>query len=87
VSISAADQPLARDVEITGDALIVHLLDGRSISVPIDWFPALRDASLSERSDWRLIGRGVGIHWEKLDEDVSVRGLLMPEAPAASSQA
>ena len=79
MSISPTDEPRAQSLEFTTDALVVHLLDGRSISVPIDWYPKLRDASAEDRSDWRLIGQGVGIHWERLDEDLSVRGLLVPE--------
>jgi len=56
--------------------LRIELADGREISVPLEWFPSLRDATEAQRSNWRLIGRGVGIHWEDLDEDISVAGLL-----------
>jgi hypothetical protein len=56
--------------------MVVYLEDGRSLSVPLEWFPSLRDGSEAARANWRLIGRGVGIHWEELDEDLSVRGLL-----------
>jgi hypothetical protein len=76
---SVADQPYAERVEFRDDALVVHLTDGRSISVPLEWFPRLRDASAEDRASWRLIGRGIGIHWDRLDEDLSVRGLLVPE--------
>lgn len=69
-------EPRAREVEFGADTLIVHLEDGRSISAPLEWFPRLRDAPESKRGQWRLIGHGVGIHWEELDEDLSVRGLL-----------
>jgi hypothetical protein len=79
VRISVADQPYAERVEFLDDTLVVHLTDGRSISVPLEWFPRLRDASVEDRAGWRLIGRGIGIHWDRLDEDISVRGLLMPE--------
>jgi hypothetical protein len=58
--------------------LCVRLADGREISVPIDWFPRLRDATAKERSDWRMIGDGQGIHWSAIDEDISVAGLLEP---------
>jgi hypothetical protein len=54
----------------------IRLLDGREISVPLQWFPRLRDASTAQRKKWRLIGKGVGIHWETLDEDISVAALL-----------
>jgi hypothetical protein len=52
------------------------LSDGREITAPLEWFPTLRDASAEQRANWRLIGGGVGVHWEDLDEDISVAGLL-----------
>jgi hypothetical protein len=67
----------ARDVHITDDALIVELEDGRTISVPLAWYPRLLHGQKSERSNWRLIGRGEGIHWPKLDEDIKVEQLLL----------
>jgi len=76
VNISAPEEPRAVDVAFVGGDLVVRLEDGRAVHVPVQWFPRLRDASPEDRADWRLIGRGVGIHWPKLDEDVSVRGLL-----------
>lgn len=57
-------------------SLVVLLEDGREISVPLEWFPRLAHASEAELSDFRLIGGGIGIHWESLDEDLSVAGLL-----------
>jgi hypothetical protein len=69
-------EPRAQTVDFGVDTLVVDLEDGRSISAPLEWFPRLRDASDEERKQWRLIGRGIGIHWETLDEDLSVRGLL-----------
>ena len=68
--------PAAIDVVVTGDALRVTLSDGREVSAPLEWFPRLRDATAEQRREWRLIGRGRGIHWAGLDEDISVRGLL-----------
>jgi len=65
-------------VEVTAAELVVHLEDGRAVHVPLDWFPRLRDATPEDLADWRLIGRGVGISWPKLDEDLSVRRLLLP---------
>jgi len=64
--------------DIWFDSLMMHvrLLDGREISVPLDWFPRLRDASDEQRKNWRLIGRGIGIHWEDIDEDISIASLL-----------
>ena len=63
-------------VDVSDDTLTVDLSDGRTISVPIDWFPRLVHATQSERNNWRLIGSGEGIHWSDLDEDISVEGLL-----------
>lgn len=66
----------AVDVSIDDVVLQVQLSDGRSITVPLEWFPKLRDASPEQRANWRLIGKGVGIHWEDLDEDLSVSALM-----------
>ena len=79
MSISAPDQPRALRVEIVEGDLVVYLEDGRTVCVPLEWFPKLRDAGPDALGDWRLVGHGVGIHWPKLDEDLSVRGLLVPE--------
>ena len=67
---------MAAAVCFDDDMLHIQLTDGRQISVPLEWFPALRDATDAQRDNWRLIGQGVGIHWEDLDEDISVAGLL-----------
>lgn len=69
-------QPLAVDVSCNNDTLHVALADGRAISVPLTWFPRLLDATPKDRNNWRLLGGGLGIHWEDLDEDVSVESLL-----------
>lgn len=66
----------ATSVEFVRDSIRVVLSDGREISAPLEWFPRLRDASDAQRLKWRLIGRGEGIHWPELDEDVSVNALL-----------
>ncbi len=58
------------------DMLHVRLVDGREVGVPLAWFPRLESASSTERKNWRLIGDGIGIHWEDLDEDISIKGLL-----------
>lgn len=77
MSISSVDvQPLAVDVACNSDMLQVALADGRQISVPLEWYPKLLDATPKDRNNWRLIGGGLGIHWEDLDEDVSVESLL-----------
>jgi hypothetical protein len=67
---------LATDVSVTAKALRVALADGREILAPLEWFPRLLKAKRSVRNKWRLIGGGVGIHWEEIDEDISVEGLL-----------
>jgi hypothetical protein len=66
----------ARRVTASDDALSVDLADGRTIIVPVGWFPRLSHGSPAERANWRLIGGGVGIHWPDLDEDISVESLL-----------
>ena len=69
-------EPMASDVWFDKDMMHLRLMDGRELSVPIEWFPRLRDAKDEQRKKWRLIGNGVGIHWEELDEDISVAALL-----------
>ena len=69
--------PGAEDVLVTDDTLSVDLSDGRTILVPLAWFPRLLHATKEERNNWRLIGQGQGIHWEDLDEDISVENLLV----------
>jgi hypothetical protein len=66
----------AIDVTVTDDFLIVTLADGRELSAPLAWFPRLLRATQEQRRKWRLIGRGQGIHWPDVDEDVSVASLL-----------
>lgn len=56
--------------------MFVRLDDGREIAIPLNWFPTLRDATEAQRNNWRLIGKGEGIHWEELDEDILVEGLI-----------
>lgn len=68
--------PTAIDVDVSDTLLRITLADGREVAAPLAWFPRLRDATPEQRRHWRLIGRGVGIHWPDVDEDVSVRGLL-----------
>ncbi len=67
---------LAVDVQFTDDALVVRLSDGREVSVPLEWFPRLRDATPEQRKNWRFIGKGIGMHWEEVDEDIAVSTLL-----------
>jgi hypothetical protein len=76
------------NVSVGEDALRVDLADGRSVSVPLVWFPRLLHAEAEQRKNWRLIGEGQGIHWPEIDEDLSVEGLLRgATAPGASRRA
>ena len=74
--VNKASEAMATDIWFDSLMMHVRLLDGREISVPLDWFPRLRDASDEQRKNWRLIGRGIGIHWEDIDEDISIASLL-----------
>ncbi len=87
MSISAVEivVPKAESITITEDTLSIDLSDGRTISVPLAWFPRLLHATQAERNNWRLIGKGQGIHWEGIDEDISVEGLLAGR-PSGESQ-
>lgn len=75
-----------RDVHFTEDTLAVDLADGRTIIVPLTWYPRLLHATMEERGRWKVAGAGFGIHWPDLDEDLSTEGLLRG-APAASEPA
>ena len=75
----------AQNVQVTEDALIVDLSDGRTLSVPLAWFPRLLHGTPEERNQWRLIGDGEGIHWTDLDEDISVENLILGK-PSGESQ-
>lgn len=76
----------AISVEITDDTLSVDLADGRTIAVPLAWYPRLHHGTPAERAKWRLIGMGEGIHWDDLDEDVSVENLLLGNASTESQR-
>jgi hypothetical protein len=71
-----SDSILAQSVSVTADALVVELVDGRSLSVPLAWYPRLHRGTQEERNNWRLIGGGDGVHWPDLDEDISMAGLV-----------
>lgn len=66
----------ARDVRFSSDRMTVELEDGRAITVPLEWYPRLSNANEAQRSNWRLIGDGHGIHWPEIDEDVRIIDLL-----------
>jgi hypothetical protein len=76
----------AKNVRVTNRALIVELHDGRTVSVPVQWYPRLAHGSLRERQQWELVGPGIGIHWPALDEDISVEGLLQGLPSGESSE-
>lgn len=75
----------AQHIAVTEDALTVDLMDGRTISVPLAWYPRLLHGTPEERNNWRLIGNSVGIHWPDLDEDVSVENIVLGR-PSGESQ-
>lgn len=81
------DRSIARAlcVTVTDDALTFDLMDGRTIAVPLAWYPRLMHGTPTERSNWRLIGDGEGIHWPDLDEDVSIENILAGK-PSGESQ-
>jgi hypothetical protein len=84
-SAVAIQIPNAESVTITEDALTIALSDGRTLSVPLAWFPRLLHATSEERDHWRFIGKGHGIHWEDIDEDISIKSLLAGK-PSGESQ-
>ena len=84
-SMIEIELPLVESVEIEQDSLTVELSDGRSLAVPLYWYPRLEHGNRVERENWRLIGGGRVIHWQELDEDISVEGLLMGRPSAESA--
>lgn len=76
MTTSALDEQLIEDVRTDDRALTVWLVDGRILSVPLDWHPRLLEASEEQRNDWRLIGGGLGVHWPQIDEDLSLAGMF-----------
>src|SRR5437660_9310157 len=75
-SVLREREALAQKVRVSADELVVEMVDGRSDSVPVQWYPRLAHGSPTERQNWQIIGRGVGIHWPDLDEDIAVEDLL-----------
>ena len=76
--------PTAARVEVNDEALCVELTDGRTITVPLAWFPRLSHGTPEERNHWRLIADGRGVHWPDLDEDISVENLLAGKSSGES---
>jgi hypothetical protein len=74
--VNKSTNVLASKIWFSKDMLFVQLQDGRELGVPLLWFPRLRTASEEQLNEWRLIGNGVGIHWESIDEDISISALL-----------
>ncbi len=74
--MNTSSEALAEKVKVTSHVLIVSLVDGRKLEVPLVWFPRLYKATAAQRKQYKLIGRGIGIHWPKIDEDISIDGLL-----------
>jgi hypothetical protein len=69
-------EPRARSIEFASDGLVVQLKDGRTLTVPLEWFPRLRDASEADRKNFELYADGYAVHWPALDEDISIPALL-----------
>lgn len=74
-----------KNVEVTDDALVVSLADGRIVSVPLAWYPRLQNATPAQRSRWQVAGAGFGIHWPDVDEDLSIDGILAGRPAAGAS--
>ena len=76
MNTAASNDPRIQDVRVTDDEIIASLADGRTISVPLAWSWRLAEATPAQRTNFRLIGTGQGVHWPDVDEDVSVEGML-----------
>ena len=86
ISETRVKEVFARSVRVDDDTLTVDLSDGRSIAVPLAWYPRLLHGTAAERANWRFIGSGEVIHWPELDEDISVAGLLAGRPSSESSE-
>ena len=85
LTVEILEVPAVQKVDIDDEALTVDLSDGRTISIPLAWYPRLVHGSNTERNNYRLIGNGSGIHWNDLDEDISVQNILVGN-PSGESQ-
>jgi len=83
-SLAAKLEPIADELRVDETMLHVHLADGRELSVPIAWYPRLASATPEQRNSFRWVGKGIGIHWPDLDEDLSVLGMLLGSASHAA---
>ncbi len=86
LTIELSQMPTIQQVIVTDDTLSADLSDGRTISVPLAWYPRLLHGSIEERNDWRFIGDGSGIHWNQLDEDVSFKNLILGQRSGESQK-
>jgi hypothetical protein len=85
LTIELLEMPTIQNVTVTDDTLSVDLSDGRTIAVPLAWYPRLLHGSVEERNDCRFIASGSGIHWNQLDEDISIKNLILGQ-PSGESQ-
>ncbi|TAL01356.1 MAG: DUF2442 domain-containing protein [Rhodospirillaceae bacterium] len=85
-TLAATADTRVRNVRVSEDTLTVDLMDGRTISVPLAWYPRLLEAAPSQRENWKISGAGYGIHWPEIDEDLSADGILRG-APAPARKA
>ncbi|MBD2071879.1 DUF2442 domain-containing protein [Leptolyngbya sp. FACHB-671] len=86
LTVDLLEVPKIQTIEITDDTLSVDLSDGRTISVPLTWYPRILHGSVEERNNWRLIGDGNEIHWNQLDEDVSVKNIILGQSSGESQK-
>jgi hypothetical protein len=84
-SVIEMHMTVVQRVDVTEDSLVIDLADGRTVSVPLAWYPRLLHGQPEERNHWRMIGQGEGIHWPDLDEDISVENILLGQ-PSGESQ-
>ncbi len=85
-TLTLETEPLAAQVRVTDEKLIVDLVDGRSLIVPLNWYPRLLHASQGERQNWQLLGDGYAIEWVDLDEHIGIEGLLAGRHSGESHQ-
>ena len=75
-TVALVVEPKISDLRITDAEITAHLLDGRTVSVPLAWSWRLSEATPAQRNHWEIIGDGIGIHWPEVDEDISIEGML-----------
>lgn len=86
LTIELLEVPKIQHVTLTDGTLSADLSDGRTIAVPLAWYPRLLNASVEERNDWRFIADGAGIHWNQLDEDISIKNLILGQRSGESQK-